>query len=293
MNHTRKKLILLNGGKYTQKSLETGLSTWVVERYRANEIVIMTSFQEVKFYYQNQEIDFNQSVLYNRFSRHNQFVGLVYEYFQNINQPVINCIQTSYQDAFEKIAQTLRAATFGVPIPDTLIMKKQAFLTSKETIVTKLSFPVVCKTDGQKGEQVKKIDSLPDLEKFVKELDEEIFVIQEFIKNNFDVRVIIAYGEIMGAIKRFPAPNSFLNNFSQGGEVSDHTPTEEEIRLAKQVCKINRTDIAGVDIIHKEGKPLFLELNIGFGVEGFESIHQNQPVFEKIGEQISKKFNDQ
>lgn len=290
-NHSARKLIVLNGGRYTQASLETGLGDWKVERYKAKELVIEILDGKINFYYQNQPISFSNSVLYNRFSRHHKMVGLVYEFFLNANLPVINSIQSSYADATEKIAQMLRSSVAGVPVPNTTILQKEAFFANQQIVSNKLKFPLICKTDGQKGEQVKKIDSTNQLDDYVNGLTDEVFIIQEFIENDYDVRVIIAFGEILGAIKRFPAPESFLNNFSQGGRVEAHSPTSSEVTLAQNACLANHTDVAGVDIIYKSQSPLFLELNIGFGVEGYESIHQNEPVFHKVGQIIDKKFN--
>ena len=279
-----KKCIVLNGGPNAQQTLAAGLDTVPVERYRSREISIMLDGSRPVLLHKNEHILYDHAIILNRFSRDLQLSGILSELIQNTGGTVINPIGCSYKDAAEKIAQMVRSVTYNIPIPKTIVTESDGYHNNKAIIVKNIHFPLVCKTDGNKGEQVQKIETREDLDSFMSKLEhEQIALIQEYVPNTHDIRIIVAFGKIIGGIKRVAAPNTFLNNVSQGGHVEPHTVTEEEATLVLHAAEVNKTDIAGVDLIYKDDKPLFLELNQGFGIEGFESIHADKPVLTKIG----------
>ena len=54
-------------------------------------------------------------------------------------------------------------------------------------------------------------------------------LLQEYIKTDYDVRVIVVAGEIMGAMKRPIVKGDFRSNVSQGSEPEIHELTDLEI----------------------------------------------------------------
>ena len=284
---------MLNGGKKTQAALAAGLTLPEVERYRSKEICILLDYNGPTLYHNNIKIDYSHCLLLNRFSRDLQFAGIISELIANSGGSVINPIGCHYKDASEKIAQMVRVSTYNVPIPKTAVLEKSGYVHNTEIVQNAFTMPVVCKTDGNKGEQVQKITSVTELDFFMNNLqDEEVALIQEYIPNSFDIRIIIAFGEIIGAVKRKAAPGQFLNNVSQGGSVELHNTTPKEASLALQAAKLNKTDIAGVDLIYQDNEPVFLELNQGFGIEGFERVHKEEPVFTIIGRILKNKLEN-
>jgi len=99
-------------------------------------------------------------------------------------------------------------------------------------------------------------------------------ILQEQIKTDYDVRVIVASGKIMGAMKRPIIQGDFRSNVSQGSEPEIHKLTElektESIRAAESVGGT----IVGVDFIpaknREKEKPFFIEVNSTPGLTGIE-----------------------
>ena len=84
------------------------------------------------------------------------------------------------------------------------------------------------------------------------------YMLQEYIVNKEDYRVMIIGGKVLGVMKRATGENERLKNVFSRTELPDYV-LERAIRAAK-VCEI---DIAGVDVVFKEGEkePYFWEVN--------------------------------
>jgi RimK family alpha-L-glutamate ligase len=141
-------------------------------------------------------------------------------------------------------------------------------------------FPLILKTAaGSRGIGVMWIESEKALHGLVQLLyreDEYIdILIQEYIKTDYDVRVIVCAGKILGAIKRPIVDGDFRSNVSQGSEPELHELTEieasESIRAADAVGGL----LTGVDFIpaknREKDKPYFIEVNSTPGLMGIES----------------------
>ena len=131
-------------------------------------------------------------------------------------------------------------------------------------------FPLILKTAaGSRGIGVMWIESEKALHGLVQLLyreDEYIdILIQEYIKTDYDVRVIVCAGKILGAIKRPIVADDYRSNVSQGSEPELHELTEieasESIRAADAVGGL----LTGVDFIpaknREKDKPYFIEVN--------------------------------
>lgn len=245
---------------------------------------------EPVFIHDNKMLDFKDTYVFSRFHIiDTSFTGILHEYLKNKNIPFGNPINTIFDEASDKIAQMPRLALAKIPIPETFIVRLEAYENNAAYIHEHVTFPIICKTNGRKGSEVHLIKSIDELKTYIAALPEKTrFLIQEYIANTFDVRVIVAFGKILGAIKR-TSENSFLNNLSQGGQAFHHTLTQEEQDLAIRATKATHLDIGGVDIIHKNEKPVILEVNRSPGVLGFESVHKGEKVFSKIAKIIKEQ----
>ena len=78
-----------------------------------------------------------------------------------------------------------------------------------------LDFPVILKPiNWKEGKWVKLINNKLELEKEIKENKEEV-IIQKFIKNDWDIRILVVWDKILWAMKRFStSENEFRNNIS-------------------------------------------------------------------------------
>ena len=143
-----------------------------------------------------------------------------------------------------------------------------------------VNYPLILKTSiGSQGVGVMFVESEKALHGIVQLLyreDEFIdILLQEQIKTNYDVRVIVVAGEVLGAMKRPIIEGDFRSNVSQGSKPEVHQLTEmekfESIRAAAAVDG----DVVGVDFIpaknREKEKPYFIEVNSTPGLMGIES----------------------
>jgi len=157
-------------------------------------------------------------------------------------------------------------------------LKAQKNTTSKNS---KLSFPVILKgSSGDRGTNVFKIDNIKQLEKKVRELRKiEIeggkrYMLQEFIPNTGDLRILVLGDKVLGAMKRSSQnfEKEFRNNFSVGGKVEVVEIPESIKKLAVKAAKVCGLLVAGVDVVYRDNdvnKPVVWEVNKGPQFWGF------------------------
>lgn len=193
-----------------------------------------------------------------------------------------------HTESVEKITQMIKLSLGGVSVPETFLFNRYSFKYNKEIIKSWINYPCVLKTGGSKGEMVWKIESFEELMEKKKGLKKETMMVQKFIPNEFDIRVLYMYGEVLGAIKRSSA-DDFYNNIAKGGESEKIDITEEEERLAKKSCKVLRVDFGGVDIVRTSEGPLVFEVNTGPQIYGFEKTTDIN-VSRELVDRIKKHF---
>ncbi|AZL16057.1 glutathione synthase [Rickettsiales endosymbiont of Stachyamoeba lipophora] len=84
---------------------------------------------------------------------------------------------------------------------------------------------------------------------------EEFIIAQQYlpqIRETGDIRVLMSYGEVLGAIARFPAPNQVVANLASGGEARQIVLNDKQLELCNEVGQFlteNNIVLAGLDII--------------------------------------------
>ena len=163
-------------------------------------------------------------------------------------------------------------------------------------------FPMILKTStGSRGVGVMWIESLKSLHSVIQLLyreDEYVdILLQEYIKTDYDVRVIVVAGQILGAMKRPVISDDFRSNVSQGSEPEIHELTElekeESIRAAKAVDGM----MVGVDFIPSKNrdkdKPYLIEVNSTPGLMGVEAVFNtaaSKPIIKDQKRSITKEI---
>ena len=141
-------------------------------------------------------------------------------------------------------------------------------------------FPVILKTAvGSRGIGVMWVESEKALHGLIQLLyreDEFIdIILQEYIKTEYDVRVIVAANTLIGAIKRPIVDDDFRSNVSQGSEPEVHELTELERTESLRAAKAVDGQIVGVDFIpaknREKDKPYMIEVNSTPGLMGIEA----------------------
>jgi len=180
---------------------------------------------------------------------------------------------------------------------------KTALLSSVDSIDLALKkvggkFPVVIKTiSGAEGIGVSIVDSYQSLKSVLQSLwkHEAELIIQEYIVSDFDVRSVVVHGEIVASMKRLKGDKDFRTNKSLGNDSEDYKLSKEEEKIIKRAFKISGCDVAGVDHLVRNGKPMVLEVN---GSPGFSAeSYTDQETGEVIGgggviESILKYFSE-
>ena len=161
-----------------------------------------------------------------------------------------------------------------------------------------VKYPIILKTSiGSQVVGVMFVESEKALHGIVQLLyreDEYIdILLQEQIKTDYDVRVIVVGGEIMGAIKRPIIEGDFRSNVSQGSEPEVHELTDLEMSESIRAAEAVDGDIVGVDFIpaknREKDKPYFIEVNSTPGLMGIESAFADSTIPSKIYKSTLKK----
>lgn len=144
----------------------------------------------------------------------------------------------------------------------------------------KFSFPIILKgSGGDRGTRVFKADNLKQMEKLVRKLrtsetkEGKRYMIQEYIENDGDYRVLVLGEKVLGVMKRASAnKKEFRNNYSAGGTVVVAELPEEIKQLAVKAAKVCGLAVAGVDVAFRDfdmKKPVIWEVNKGPQFNGF------------------------
>lgn len=150
-----------------------------------------------------------------------------------------------------------------------------------------LQFPVILKgSGGDRGTRVFRAKNLKQLERLVRKLrkteieEGKRYMLQEFVENEGDYRVLVLGKRVLGVMKRSRQKRGeFRNNFSLGGKVEVVNLPEKVKVMAVKAAEVCGLWVAGVDVIYKSkvksqksesnGEYMVLEVNKGPQFKGF------------------------
>ncbi|MDO8240548.1 MAG: ATP-grasp domain-containing protein [Candidatus Moranbacteria bacterium] len=191
---------------------------------------------------------------------------------------------------YNKFSQMHIFASKKIPTISTLHLcdnkkNKVLSLLKKQSI----PFPLVAKESyGGGGNNVWKISNKKALESFIENRRNINTVFQPYIKNDADYRAIVINGECIGLMKRSAQKGQWKNNFSLGGKVQKYIDPKMS-RFAVNVCKKMGLEMVGLDILATKNGFVIIEANLFFGLDGFQSVHPEINIAEKIIKLISTK----
>ena len=178
----------------------------------------------------------------------------------------------------DKYRTYVKLQDFGLTQPKTILIPNED--TWKESLeILDSKFPIIMKTlEGSKGVGVLFIESERQIESLVQLLysqNENVdLLIQEYIKTDGDIRVIVLGGRIIAAMKRDVIEGDFRSNVSQGAKVTEYPLTELEVEQSLLAAKAVDGSWVAVDFIPskkpKKDPPFILEVNHSPGTEGIE-----------------------
>ena len=189
----------------------------------------------------------------------------------------------------DKYRTSLRLADYGIKQPVTHLINdpensEQAF----ENLNTQ--YPVILKTlRGSKGVGVLFVESAKSLDSIVqlihKQDEDADLLLQEYIKTDYDARVLVLGGKVLSTMKRPVIEGDFRSNVSQGSKPEKLELTELEIEESLKAAKAVNGVWTAVDFIPSKNRtkepPFIIEVNSSPGTEGME---------EATGRNISKEI---
>lgn len=188
---------------------------------------------------------------------------------------------------FDKFMQTYFLAEQGISFIPTLHLIDNNSEKAIETLKKSgFGYPVVIKESfGGVGDDVYKLDNESKVAEFLDKRRHLNLIMQPYIKNDCDYRVIFCRGRSLGIMKRVAKKGYWKNNFSLGASVEKHEDSEME-RFAEEACKKMKFDYAGVDVLKTEKGYMIIEINLIPNFKGFEQVYSNANVAQKIVEML-------
>ena len=190
----------------------------------------------------------------------------------------------------DKYRTYVKLQDFGLTQPKTvLIPNADTWKEALESLDSK--FPIIMKTlEGSKGIGVLFIESERQIESLVQLLysqNEDVdLLIQEYIKTDGDIRVIVLGGKVIASMKRDVVEGDFRSNVSQGAKVKEYPLTELEVEQCLLAAKAIDGSWTAVDFIAskkpKTEPPYILEVNHSPGTVGIEKATGNNIVKEVV-----------
>jgi RimK family alpha-L-glutamate ligase len=186
----------------------------------------------------------------------------------------------------DKLVTALRLGRAGLPHPETAYLSA----ASSRRDVSRLRYPVVIKPRfGSRGEHVFRCDGSDTLGAVLGRLRKlgwfrrQGALIQELVPPaGHDLRILVAGGRVVGAVRRVAPPGEWRTNVSLGAVRHPVKPQPRECELALAAARATGADLAGVDLIPRpDGSFAVLEVN---GAPEFTAAYSldGEDVFEAV-----------
>ncbi|CAN5407009.1 hypothetical protein BH10PAT4_BH10PAT4_5030 [soil metagenome] len=192
---------------------------------------------------------------------------------------------------YGKLSQMILFAQNSINVPNTWatwdVRNIRSLISQK-----KLTLPLVIKANnGIKGRDNYLVRNNEQLDDVVTKSKGVRFVIQEFIPNDGDYRVLCFTDEAPLIFKRVAAEGSHLNNTSQGGssyEIDVADFDQKALTMSRTAAKLMRRRLAGVDTIqdNKTGNWYVLEVNANPALSGGALLDRKVTGYKKMIEEM-------
>ncbi|MBM3210378.1 hypothetical protein FJZ39_03520 [Candidatus Saccharibacteria bacterium] len=166
-----------------------------------------------------------------------------------------------------KLGEHAFMAQASIPVPNTVITSVGRLRAQAELYLQKLGLPAVLKgVEASFGNDNFLVTSLDELIEKLGAYDPyDIFMLQSYVPNNEDYRVVVFNGEAQVGLKRMRQSNdTHLNNTDKGAVSNIVALSDRQKMLAERAAaSMSRSDVAGVDLVSDSvtGKQYVLEVN--------------------------------
>ena len=202
-------------------------------------------------------------VIYFKFVKHyREEASLIMDCIDDDVKVIDSVLRRGRPSDFCKIHQMKAMIDAGLNVPR-LVMGRLKYL--RYEAIKQFEYPLVLKgSQGDRRSQVFKFFNDESWDKgwdvfCEREINEgQRYMLQEYIVNTEDYRVMVLGDSVLGVMKRATGENPLLKNVFTKAELPDYV-LEKAIAAAK-ACEI---EVAGVDVVFKEGvkDPYFWEVN--------------------------------
>jgi RimK family alpha-L-glutamate ligase len=164
-----------------------------------------------------------------------------------------------------KMSQYVMLHEAGILIPRTLMSMTPNL--KRYYKAAGFQFPFIMKDkSGTRGQGNFLVHSEAEMDKIGADFPDRTFIIQEYIPNDGDYRILVIGGKVRMAIHRKAAGGSHLNNISRGGsaELVDVNSLSADLLVSSvRAAAIFGRDVAGVDMVESksDGQHYCFEVN--------------------------------
>ena len=155
-----------------------------------------------------------------------------------------------------------------------------------------LKFPLILKSSSgsQTGVGVIIMESMKSLHPTVQMLSflqpYVDLLVQEYIKIDYDIRVLVVNGEVLASMRRNVMDGDIRSNASLGAKTESIELTDMEKETAIKVAELVDGDLVGVDLLpakdREKEQPYILEVNATPGLGGIEEVTKDKSVTQEI-----------
>jgi glutathione synthase/RimK-type ligase-like ATP-grasp enzyme len=185
-----------------------------------------------------------------------------------------------------KLTQMWRLWQAGLPVPPTVAVGDQAGYDWLLNHLGELpfGFPMILKgARSTRGQDNYLVHSKEELARHLHDYAEVSFLLQEFIPNDCDYRVIVCGQDIRLVMRRTAASNTHANNTSLGGTaelVAPDTLPANVLNDCIKAAQLFGRDFAGVDVtLHKQtNRHYFFEVNRAPQVESGKYVDEKAAI---------------
>ena len=111
-------------------------------------------------------------------------------------------------------------------------------------------------------------------------------LVQEYIKIDYDIRVLVVNGEVLASMRRNVMDDDIRSNASLGAKTESIELTDMEKETAIKVSQLVDGDLVGVDLLpakdREKEQPYILEVNATPGLGGIEEVTKDKSVTQEI-----------
>lgn len=194
-----------------------------------------------------------------------------------------------------KMTQAWRFWEAGLPHPTTIYADNGVAMNWVLSHLQDLpfGFPMIVKgVEATRGADNYLVHSARELDEVVRTHTGVQFLIQAFVPNDGDYRVIVCGNDVQLVMQRVAPEGKHTNNTSQGGQaklVSIDTLAPEVRDDCIRAAQIFGRDFAGVDLVyHKDtGKHLFFEVNRSPQIESGQYVEEKVAVLTRYLQELS------